>query len=132
MKNRVDVRLKRLLILSLGIAGIVGLFARALGGVPSWTALWRRISFYSSSARPERIARSPYFGQDPAFARSLLGADEAWPRNRDVVLEVGPGAPPDWAEDVRRRAAYLLAPRRVRIRASSEPGVKILLGEPWR
>ena len=94
--------------------------------------LRRRIAFFSSSERAARIVNSVYLRQDQEFARSLLSADRDWPRTVDVVVEVGPGVAADWAEDVRRRAAYLLAPRRVRLRTAAEPGVRLLMEGPRR
>ena len=132
MTERIGGTRRRLPTLLLGMALLGGGFARAVADAPPWAVLWRRISFFASSDRTERVARSPYFGQDPAFARSLLRADATWPADRDVLLEVGPGIPEGWAEDVRRRAAYLLAPRRVRVRSSSRPGVELVLGERER
>jgi hypothetical protein len=132
MSMRADERLKRLLILSLGIAGVLGLFVQALGNALPWAVLKRRIAFFAASDRPARIAKSVYFRQDESFALSLLSADQTWPRSVDVVVEVGPGVQTDWAEDVRRRAAYLLAPRRVFLRTSAEPGVRLLIAGPRR
>ncbi len=60
-----------------------------------------------------RVLNSPLFGPDPDLARALLAADRRIPLSADVVLTLPPDLPAPDAEAKRRRAANLLAPRRV-------------------
>ncbi|MHB8800208.1 MAG: hypothetical protein ACYDBY_17305 [Thermoanaerobaculia bacterium] len=60
-----------------------------------------------------RLLNAPGLGRDPAFSAKALRAAEAWPASVDARLSVGPLVPADVRERLRRKAAYLLAPRRV-------------------
>lgn len=60
-----------------------------------------------------RLLNAPGLGRDLAFSANALRAAEVWPSGVDARLAVGPLVPPDVRERLRRKAAYLLAPRRV-------------------
>ncbi len=60
-----------------------------------------------------RLLNAPGFARDAGFCATALRAAEAWPASVDARLAVGPLVPPEVRERLRRRAAYLLAPRRV-------------------
>lgn len=60
-----------------------------------------------------RLLNAPGISRDAAFAADALRAAAAWPVDSDAVLTVGPLVAPDVRERLRRKAAYLLAPRRV-------------------
>lgn len=63
-----------------------------------------------------RLLNAPGISRDAAFAADALRASAAWPADADAVLTVGALVPPDAGERLRRKAAYLLAPRRVLVR----------------
>lgn len=60
-----------------------------------------------------RLLNAPGLGRDLAFSASAVRAAEAWPASVDARLSVGPLVPADVRERLRRKAAYILAPRRV-------------------
>ena len=60
-----------------------------------------------------RLLNAPGLGRDLAFSANALRAAEAWPESVDARLSVGPLVPADVRERLRRKASYLLAPRRV-------------------
>ncbi|HMM35056.1 MAG TPA: hypothetical protein PKA62_10030 [Thermoanaerobaculia bacterium] len=60
-----------------------------------------------------RLLNAPGIARDAGFSATALRAAEAWPARVDVRLSVGPLVPADVRERLRRKAAYLLAPRRV-------------------
>lgn len=111
-------------------AGFVSLLARSVSETAPLAEKWRRVRFFSKAGHEARILNSPYFAQDPAFARTLLRLDAAWPVERDVELLVSKAIQKDAAEDLRRRAAYLLAPRRIIPIPTEETGVVLRLAAP--
>jgi hypothetical protein len=60
-----------------------------------------------------RLLNSPLFSRDRELGIALLEADRRLPLERDAVLLVRPGTAPEVAELWRRKAAFVLAPRRV-------------------
>lgn len=72
-----------------------------------------------------RLLNAPGFARDAAFAVDALRVAAAWPLDADVVLSVGPLVPPDVRERLRRKAAYLLAPRRVLVEAGTAAEVTL-------
>ena len=60
-----------------------------------------------------RLLNAPGLGRDLAFSANALRASEMWPASVEARLSVGPLVPADVRERLRRKAAYLLAPRRV-------------------
>lgn len=60
-----------------------------------------------------RLLNAPGFARDAGFCATALRAAEAWPASVDARLAVGPLVPREVRERLRRKAAYLLAPRRV-------------------
>ncbi len=62
---------------------------------------------------PARLLNSRLFRRDPNYGVALLGRDRALPLGADVVLTVPPALPDAAAEEMRRKAAFVLAPRRV-------------------
>ena len=60
-----------------------------------------------------RLLNAPGIARDAGFSATAFRAAEAWPSRVDARLSVGPLVPADVRERLRRRAAYLLAPRRV-------------------
>ena len=62
---------------------------------------------------PARLLNSRLFRREPNFGVALLGRDRLLPLGADVVLTVPPALPAAAAEEMRRKAAFVLAPRRV-------------------
>ena len=68
-----------------------------------------------------RLLNSRLFRREPNFGVALLGRDRSLPLGADVVLTVPPALPDLAAEEMRRKAAFVLAPRRVTL-ARGETG----------
>ena len=68
-----------------------------------------------------RLLNSRLFRREPNFGVALLGRDRSLPLSADVVLTVPPALPDTAAEEMRRKAAFVLAPRRVTL-ARGETG----------
>jgi hypothetical protein len=68
-----------------------------------------------------RLLNSRLFRREPDFGVALLSRDRFLPPGVDVLLTVPPELPEGAAEDMRRRAAFVLAPRRVTL-ARGKPG----------
>ncbi len=70
---------------------------------------------------PTRLVNSRLFRRDPELGAALVSRDRFLPLDADVVLTVPPGLPDGPAEEMRRKAAFVLAPRRVTL-ARGETG----------
>ncbi len=70
---------------------------------------------------PTRLVNSRLFRRDPELGAALVSRDRFLPLDADVVLTVPPGLPDGPAEEMRRKAAFVLAPRRVTL-ARGEAG----------
>jgi hypothetical protein len=62
---------------------------------------------------PTRLLNARPFRYDVPLGAALIGRDRAWPLDADVVLVLPPGVSEGAAEEKRRKAAFVLAPRRV-------------------
>jgi len=62
---------------------------------------------------PTRLLNSRLFRRDPELGAALVSRDRVLPLDADVVLTVPPGLPDAAAEEMRRKAAFVLSPRRV-------------------
>lgn len=62
---------------------------------------------------PSRLLNSRLFRREPELGIALVSRDRLLPLDSDVVLTVPPGLPAGTAEEMRRKAAFVLAPRRV-------------------
>lgn len=71
---------------------------------------------------PTRLLNSRLFRRDPELGAALVARDRSFPLEADVVLTVPPGLPDAAAEEMRRKASFVLAPRRVTL-ARGETGV---------
>ncbi len=76
--------------------------------------------------RTTRLLNAPGFAREAAFARHVLDLDAAWPLASDAVLVAGPDVSRERADALLRKAAYLLAPRRVALCRGQEEGVRLL------
>jgi len=72
---------------------------------------------------PTRLLNSRLFRRDPELGAALVSRDRVLPLDADVVLTVPPDLPDATAEEMRRKAAFVLAPRRVTL-ARGEAGVR--------
>ena len=109
----IPLRARRLLAVLLVGAGLAALLADAVTqDLPLADSVAMAGRFWRAGPRG-RLLNSPGLARDAAFAAEALRAAAAWPLDSDAVLSVGPHVPPDVRERLRRKAAYLLAPRRV-------------------
>lgn len=126
----IPIRPRRLLAALLAGAGFVALLANAAAQeIPLADSLAMAGRFWSAGPRG-RLLNAPGIARDAPFAADALRAAAAWPLHADAVLSVGPLVPPDVRERLRRRAAYLLAPRRVHLRPGTGAEVLLLRKEP--
>jgi hypothetical protein len=110
-----SIRARRLLAALLAGAGLLALLADAATPDLPWAdsiAMARR--FWQAGPRG-RLLNAPGIARDAPFVADALRAASAWPLEADVILSVGPLVPSDVRERLRRRAAYVLAPRRVHL-----------------
>jgi hypothetical protein len=104
---------RRLLAALLAGAGVGVLLARAATqDIPFSDSLSMASRFWRAGPRG-RLLNAPGIARDAPFAADALRAAAAWPQDVDALLAVGPLVPADVRELLRRKAAYLLAPRRV-------------------
>lgn len=68
-----------------------------------------------------RLLNSRLFRREPELAAALMARDRALPLGADAVLTVPPGLPEREAEEMRRKAAFVLAPRRVTLARGETP-----------
>jgi len=68
-----------------------------------------------------RLLNSRLFRHEPELGAALVARDRALPLGADVVLTVPQAVPDAAAEEMRRKAAFVLAPRRVTL-ARGEAG----------
>lgn len=114
----VPLRARRFLAAVLAGTGLAALLAgAATQDFPLAESLAIAGRFWRAGPRG-RLLNSPAFARDAAFAFDALQGAATWPVEEDAVLTVGPLVPHEIGERLRRKAAYLLAPRRVRV----EPG----------
>lgn len=76
--------------------------------------------FWRADSRT-RLVNSRLFRRDPELGVALVSRDRFLPLDADVVLTVPPGLRDGPAEEMRRKAAFVLAPRRVTL-ARGETG----------
>ncbi len=88
------------------------------GPVPASLSLARK---FWRAATPTRLLNARLFRDDVPLGAALIGRDRAWPLDADVVLVVAVGVSEGIAEERRRKAAFVLAPRRVTL-ARGETG----------
>lgn len=97
----------------LASAGLLVLGIRAWESVaPLPVSLSVMRKFWHAGAAT-RLLNSRLFRRDPELGSALLSRDRLLPLDADVVLTVPPSLPDGEAEEMRRKAAFVLAPRRV-------------------
>ena len=109
----IPLRARRFLAAVLTGAGLAALLAgAATQDLPFADSLAMGGRFWRAGPRG-RLLNAPGLARDASFAADALRAAATWPSDSDAVLSVGPLVPSDVRERLRRKAAYLLAPRRV-------------------
>lgn len=101
--------MKRLTAAALVALGVGALLWRSRPDRPVGASLAVMRRFWSADPKT-RLYNSVLFAADRELGVALLRADEALPREKDAMLCV-----PRPSEDVRRKAAFVLAPRRVHL-----------------
>ena len=114
----IPLRARRLLVAVLAGAGLLALLADAVTQDLSFADSLAMAGRFWRAGPRGRLLNAPGFARDALFAADALRAAAAWPVDVDAVLAVGPLVPVDVRERLRRKAAYVLAPRRVLL----EPG----------
>ena len=122
----IPLRARRLLAAVLAGAGLLALLADAVSqDLPFADSLAMSGRFWRAGPRG-RLLNAPGLARDALFAADALRAAAAWPAEADAVLSVGPLVPSDVRERLRRRAAYVLAPRRVLLESGSGTEVTLV------
>lgn len=109
----IPLRARRLLAAVLIGTGMLTLLAGAAAqDLPFSDSLAMAGRFWNAGPRG-RLLNAPGLARDAAFAADAMRIASAWPLDADAVLSVGPLVPTDVRERLRRKASYVLAPRRV-------------------
>jgi hypothetical protein len=112
---------RRAAALLVALAAFVVLAFRAVESVvPVGASISVARKFWAAGG-PTRLLNSRLFRRDPELGSALLSRDRFLPLDADVVLTVPPSLPDAAAEEMRRKAAFVLAPRRVTL-ARGETG----------
>jgi len=112
---------RRAAALSVTAAALALLAARAVESVaPVGISLSVARKFWRASS-PARLLNSRLFRYEPELGAALMARDRSLPLGADAVLTVPPSLPDSAAEEMRRKAAFVLAPRRVTL-ARGETG----------
>jgi len=115
----IPLRARRILAALLAGAGLAALLAGAAAqDLPFGDSVRMAGRFWRAGPRG-RLLNSPGFARDAAFVADALRGAAAWPPGDDVLLSAGPALPPGRRERLRRAAAYVLSPRRVRVVAGT-------------
>lgn len=115
----IPLRARRILAALLAGAGLAALLAGAAAqDLPFGDSVRMAGRFWRAGPRG-RLLNAPGFARDAAFVADALSGATAWPPGDDVLLFVGPALQPRERERLRRKAAYVLAPRRVRVVAGT-------------
>jgi hypothetical protein len=111
----IPLRARRLVAALLAGTGAVALAVGALRqDLPLSDSLVMAGRFWRAGPRG-RLLNAPGIARDAPFAAEALRAAATWPLDEDVIFSAGRDIPPEQRERLRRKAAYLLAPRRVRL-----------------
>ena len=104
---------RRAVALLISLAALALLAARAVESVAPIGASLSVAKKFWQAGPPTRLLNSRLFRRDPELGAALVSRDRFLPLDADVVLTVAPSLPEDAAEEMRRKAAFVLAPRRV-------------------
>ena len=109
----IPLRARRLLAAVLIGTGMLTLLAGAAAQEPPFPDAPAMAGRGGAAGRGGRLLNAPGLARDAAFAADAMRIASAWPLDADAVLSVGPLVPADVRERLRRKASYVLAPRRV-------------------
>lgn len=118
--------LRRVVALGLAVVGLAGLVVRLFPLDAPVSASWELGRKFREGNAATRLLNGPIFRGDHDLALALGKANAEWATSWDVTLLVDPGLSAEGREALRRRAAYLAAPRRVHIVAGT-PGERFRL-----
>lgn len=109
------------------------LLAAGLGALAA-QAVWRALPLPASLSaarrfwaanQTTRLLNVPFFSADRELSAAALRLGRTLGPEEDVLLVLPRGAPPEAVEESRRRAAYLLAPRRVAVATGDVPAFRL-------
>ena len=112
---------RRAAALLVALAGLALLASRAVESVVPVGASISVAKKFWRAGSPTRLLNSQLFRRDPELGAALVLRDRFLPLDADVILTVPPSLPEGAAEEMRRKAAFVLAPRRVTL-ARGETG----------
>ena len=118
-------RTRRLAATLLAGAGFCALLVGAARQEPSLSDSVAMAERYWRAGPRGRLLNAPGLARDAEFAAAVQRAAAPWPPEADALLSVGPLVPPLVRERLRRTAAYVLAPRRVRLVAGAADEVRL-------
>ncbi len=123
---------RRAAALLVASAALVVLAARAIDSATPLNASLSVAKKFWRAGSTTRLLNSRPFRRDPELGAALLSRDRLLPLGADVVLTVPASLPEDAAEEMRRKAAFVLAPRRVTLaRGETRPqGFALAPGRP--
>lgn len=128
MLPQASARGRRVLAAGLAASGLLALLLQALRSEPPISTSLASIRSFWSSNGTTRLLNSPMFANDPQLGFLLLRADRAWPMDRDVVLVIPAAIDLFAAQRIFEKAAFVLAPRRVKMeRDPAAPSIKLLI-----
>lgn len=107
--------------LLVALASLALLASRAVESVVPVGASISVAKKFWRAGSPTRLLNSRLFRRDPELGAALVLRDRFLPLDADVILTVPPSLPEGAAEEMRRKAAFVLAPRRVTL-ARGETG----------
>ncbi len=116
-----SLSVRRAAALLVALAALALLAARAVESVTPLGASLSVAKRFWRAGSQTRLLNSRLFRRDPDLGAVLVTRDRFLPLDADVVLTVPPSLPEDAAEEMRRKAAFVLAPRRVTL-ARGETG----------
>ena len=112
---------RRAAALLVALAAFAVLAAHAVESVSPLDASLSVAKKFWRASTPTRLLNSRLFRRDPELGVALVSRDRVLPLDADVILTVSPSLPDGPAEEMRRKAAFVLAPRRVTL-ARGETG----------
>jgi hypothetical protein len=112
---------RRAAALVVTLAALALLGARAVESIAPLGASLSVARKFWRAGPPTRLLNSRLFRRDPELGAALVSLDRLLPLDADVVLTVPPPLPEGAAEEMRRKAAFVLAPRLVTL-ARGETG----------
>jgi hypothetical protein len=113
--------LRRAAAFLVAVAAFALLASRAIESVAPLGASLSVARKFWRAGPTTRLLNSRLFRHDAELGAALISRDRILPLGVDVVLTVPPSLADDAAEEMRRKAAFVLAPRRVTL-ARGETG----------